>query len=226
MHPMNVVESALEQVLAFNGLKRKLTREEDLRARKVVGQFRFLSFASVLLVLTLVASAFLADRRRDLDPYVLVTRFSALLIPACVVYLTARTMRAYRERPYAILEIDERTIRFSLSISSISLPWRKVHSVRRNQRHIEVRAQGDRLMLIPTSLFKNLKEADRFVEAANGYQSVLMKHGPDPWGPAQKQEGVTIRANRGPGCRTPPAERTTRGSEPAAGWSCRPGPRS
>ena len=42
----------------------------------------------------------------------------------------------------------------------------------------------------------------------------------------RRLEAFRIRANRGPGCRTPPAERTTRGSEPAAGWSCRPGPRS
>jgi len=166
---MSDTDGAYKKVAVYNGLKRKLTKEEDLRARKVVGQFRLLSLFSVLVVFTLIASAFLADKQRVLDSYVLITRFSALLIPVGVVYLTIRTMRAYRERPYALLEVSEQAITFSLSISRISLPWKSVRSVVRRERNIEVHARGDRLMLIPTSLFKNLKEADRFVEVANEY---------------------------------------------------------
>lgn len=170
---MSETDSAFKNIAAYNGLKRKLTTEEDLRAKKVVGQFRLLSLASVVVVITLIASAFLADKNRVLDSYVLFTRFSALLIPGCVVYLTQRTMRAYRERPYALLEVNEQTITFCLSISRISLPWKSVRSVLRKERNIEVHAKGDRLMLIPTSLFKNLKEADKFVEAAKTYMDGL-----------------------------------------------------
>lgn len=169
MEPTNDPKPGATDVLAYNGLKRKLTPEEDRRARKVVAQFRLLSFASVLLIATLAASAFITEKERVLDAHALAARFSALLIPFVIVYLTAKTKRAYRERPFAILEIDEKTITFSISISQISLPWRAVRKVARKERSIEVRAKGDRLMLIPTNLFKNLKEADRFVQAANAY---------------------------------------------------------
>lgn len=175
MEPTNDSKPGATDVLAYNGLKRKLTHEEDRRARKVVAQFRLLSFASVLLVVTLVASAFLTERERAFDAHAMVARFSALLIPLAIVYLTAKTKRAYRERPFAILEIDEKTITFSISISQISLPWRAVRKVARKERNIEIRAKGDRLMLIPTNLFKNLKEADRFVQAANAYVEQVAK---------------------------------------------------
>jgi len=170
---MSETNSAFKSLTAYNGLKRKLTNEEDLRAKKVVGQFRLLSLASVVVVITLIASAFLADKSRNLDAYVLITRFSALLIPICIVYLTQKTMRAYRERPYVLLEVNEQTITFCLSISKLSFPWKSVKLVQRKEKNIEVHAKGDRLMLIPTSMFKNLKEADKFVEAANVYLSGL-----------------------------------------------------
>lgn len=171
--PMIESESAFKTLTSYNGLKRKLTNEEDLRAKKVVGQFRLLSLASVVVVITLIASAFLADKQRILDSYVIITRFSALLIPIGIVYLTQKTMRAYRERPFAMLEVNEQTITFCLSISRISLPWKSVKLVQRKEKNIEVHAKGDRLMLIPTSLFRNLKEADKFVEAANAYLGLL-----------------------------------------------------
>ncbi len=169
--PMSEKDSAFKNVLAYNGLKRKLTNEEDVRAKKVVGQFRLLSLASVVVVITLIASAFLSDKNHLLDAYVLITRFSALLIPIGIVYLTQKTMRAYRERPYALLEVNEQAISFCLSISRISFPWKSVKLVQRKEKSVEVHAKGDRLMLIPTSLFKNLKEADKFVEAANVFLS-------------------------------------------------------